>query len=193
MVITLNKPAQYLITILTIFALFFLIKVYVSTYKAEFYRKKTQRLVRSLQYDKALEHLAKAENLQPRDARIAYQQGRINDVLYRFRYRYEYAEAAIAAYQRAINLNPLNGFHYDGLGWVYLRTNNYEQALVNFQEALSLDPHRSDYLYAVGKAYENIGEFDQAMNFYKQAVAIKPKHPHGSAKKALEQLKNEVR
>ena len=141
-----------------------------------------------VQYDTALRYLDKAAILQPGDARIAYQQGRINDVLYNFRFLSEYSQAAIEAYQRAINLNPLNGFHYDGLGWAYLHSSDYGQALMNFQEALKRDPNRGDYLYAIGRAYERLEQFDEAIAFYERALAIRPRHPHREARRALERL-----
>ncbi|MDD2903677.1 MAG: tetratricopeptide repeat protein [Syntrophales bacterium] len=58
------------------------------------------------------------------------------------------ADKAIAAYTKAIKINPKLGKAYNNRGVAYMMKKQYDQALADFNKAIKLDPKN-------GKAYNN--------------------------------------
>src|SRR5271169_6228943 len=82
-------------------------------------------------------------------------------------------EEAIAAYQRAIDINPdsetfvLLGIQYDAAG----RVNEATEA---FQRSIRVNPGNVDAYDYLAQTYSRLGRHDEAQKLAKQAIAIRP-------------------
>jgi tetratricopeptide (TPR) repeat protein len=90
-------------------------------------------------------------------------------------------EAAVVAYQKAIELRQKSANAYDGdlryaLGKVYSDMERYEEAVAEFQTASTRRPLRREILlgatYELGNAYLDLGKYAEAVNAYEQTLKI---------------------
>lgn len=88
-------------------------------------------------------------------------------------------EAAVAAYQKAIELRKSRNRAYDelrfALGKVYRDMERYEDALAEFQAALTqrpANPLKMAATYELGNAYLDLGKYAEAINAYDQTLKI---------------------
>jgi len=84
-------------------------------------------------------------------------------------------DAAIDAFQRAIELDPNNSQAYHWYGDVlvtYLQ--QPDAALPLLEKAYSLDPVSPPLIVTVGQAHAGLGRFDEAMEYYEKALEIEP-------------------
>jgi tetratricopeptide (TPR) repeat protein len=82
---------------------------------------------------------------------------------------------ALAACQRAIDLDPTDAASHNGLGYVYRELGQYDQALAAYQRAIELDPKDASPHNGVGNVYYQLGQYDQALAAYQRAVELDPK------------------
>ncbi len=83
-------------------------------------------------------------------------------------------DKAIAAYQKAVSINPNFAEAYHRMGFTYECLEQYPNALVAYVKAIGVDPDYADAYYGMGSAYENLGQDADALSAYKKAVALKP-------------------
>ncbi len=81
-------------------------------------------------------------------------------------------EAAEAAFDRAIELDPRHVKSFLNLARVYLDTERAEDALVRIEEALVVDPGSSVAFRLQGRAHHQLGELDRAVESYREAILI---------------------
>ncbi len=81
---------------------------------------------------------------------------------------------AIAAYQRAIELDPKDAYLHNGLGNVYRDLGHYEDALAEYQRAIALDPKFDDPHNGLGSVYAELGRTDEAIAEYQRAIELDP-------------------
>ena len=84
-------------------------------------------------------------------------------------------EEAIAAYTKAIELNPDSGWLYCNLGHVYFLTGNFSRALVLFQKSICFmdTPENQAVVWnKIGDAYRALKDIDNAIRAYKKADAL---------------------
>ncbi len=125
-------------------------------------------------YDEALVAHQEAIQREPRATRfnglgnVYYQQGR--------------HEEAIAAYRRAIELDPEFAYPHNGLGNVYYQQGRHEEAIAAFERAIELDPKDAGYHNNLGNVYGDLGRHDEAIAAYRRAIALDPDyaHPHNN-------------
>jgi len=93
--------------------------------------------------------------------------------VYRVLGRYE---DAIAAYHKAVEINPKYAIAHGDLGDVYRDLGRYEDAIAAYQKAIELDPK---YMYAysvLADLYTDIGEFEKAYEVCAKASTIDPEN-----------------
>ena len=79
---------------------------------------------------------------------------------------------AIAAFTRAIELDPNFTDAYISRGWVYIELEQYEQAVVDYTKAIELDPSLADAYINRSGAYIELGQYEQAIVDYEKAVQL---------------------
>lgn len=80
-------------------------------------------------------------------------------------------KAAIAAYQKAIELDPGKSEAHFNLGVSYGELGEYEMALTSINHAIELNPSRGLYYYGRARVYLLAGEDAKALSDFKQAAA----------------------
>jgi len=87
---------------------------------------------------------------------------------------------AIAAYQRAIQLDPKDAYPHNGLGNVYDDLGRYDEAIAAYQRAIQLDPKIAAPHNGLGNVYYRLGNYDDAIAAYQRAIQLDPKYayPH---------------
>ncbi|MCB0208249.1 MAG: tetratricopeptide repeat protein [Anaerolineae bacterium] len=83
-------------------------------------------------------------------------------------------QAAIAEFQRAIELEPNNVTAYRYLAQAYMLAGNPEKATDAYQQAATINPEAAWPRVELGKLYEERGEIGQAIIEFEQAVALEP-------------------
>ena len=84
-------------------------------------------------------------------------------------------DQAIAAYLRAIDLNPNNTGAYNNRGIAYGVKDELDRALEDFDKAIELNPKLADAYNNRGNAYRIKGEFDRAFEDFDKAIELNPK------------------
>ncbi|MBW4618355.1 MAG: serine protease [Cyanosarcina radialis HA8281-LM2] len=118
----------------------------------------------------AIESLEKAAELFER-------QGKQGDA-YRSRGVALYASkdyrGAIAAFERAIRLNPNNAPAYVNRGFVRINLKQYEEALADFNQAIRLDPNNASAYSNRGGVRYFLKQYEEALADLNQAIRLDP-------------------
>lgn len=102
----------------------------------------------------------------------------------------------IAAYQRAIILDPNNPLLRLSLGGVYYAGKDYENATKFFEQAVSLKPEYANFHYNLAWAYYNSGKYTQAVAQLENTLAlyeIKDNEDYKRASKELTEFKKKAK
>ena len=83
-------------------------------------------------------------------------------------------DGAIAAFDRAISLNPNDDFSLYERGLAWLARPDYNRALADFNSVLRLKPNTWGALQERGNAYRGKGDYDHAIADYNAALGINP-------------------
>lgn len=84
---------------------------------------------------------------------------------------------ALAAYNRAVTLEPQFAWGYDGLGQTYVLLHRPTDAVLQFKKAKKLHPKWADSRYRLAQFYASQGRYDDAIVEYRDALAFAPQHP----------------
>ncbi len=87
-------------------------------------------------------------------------------------------ETAIAHYQRAIQIDPLNSDGYQNLGRVCELNNELSEALTAFRRAIEVDPKYFRAYQNLGAFFFRRGNYDDAIRQWRRAVEIAPGEPN---------------
>jgi len=120
----------------------------------------------------ALEH-------QPEHAELQYHCGRVLD-------RLGQTEAAIAANERAVQLNPTHTRALIDLAKLYQRTDRTADAAERLEQVVSMGCDYADVYYMLGNVHRAGGRIERAGEAYRQALSIN--HAYEDAQKALASL-----
>jgi tetratricopeptide (TPR) repeat protein len=82
-------------------------------------------------------------------------------------------DQAIAAYQRAIDINP-NSETYVDLGIQYDAAGRVEEEIEAFKRGIQVNPGNVDAYDYMAHAYNRLGRYDEALKLAKQAIYIRP-------------------
>jgi len=83
-------------------------------------------------------------------------------------------EAARAAYERAIVLDPADPWSYLYLGNLFYWQRDYNEAIVQFHHASRLAPDSAIVYVCMADAYHALGDLALADQFYEKSVAVEP-------------------
>jgi TolB-like protein/Flp pilus assembly protein TadD/predicted Ser/Thr protein kinase len=86
-------------------------------------------------------------------------------------------DEAMAASQKALELNPLSPFLHVLHGSAYARMHQYERAIEYFHNALEVDPHHFWAWCYLSIAYTQIGKHDEAIQSIETATQIAGRSP----------------
>src|SRR3989344_3920535 len=101
---------------------------------------------------------------------------------------------AVAAYIRAIQLDPANPVLRVQLGGLYYSLKQYDQAIDRFREAIELKPDYANGYYNLSYAYRDSGKTLEAYQAMQQVVALVPADSDDAVKAQdeLNQLKSQL-
>jgi len=86
-------------------------------------------------------------------------------------------EGAIAHYQKALALDPLNARVHFALGKIYYSEKGlYYEAVTAYKKAVDLDPYFLDARMGLGEIYEEKGLYKDAIAEYRKVIETDPKH-----------------
>jgi len=83
---------------------------------------------------------------------------------------------AIAAFDKAIRLNPQSAEAYHGRGMAHNETGQNERALKDYDAALALDPQYAEAYFNRANAYSDTGKYERALKDYDEALRLSPSH-----------------
>lgn len=86
-------------------------------------------------------------------------------------------DEAIAAYARALGINPDYMDAYVNLGLAYYRLGKYSKAVDAYKNAIRINPSIPSVYNKLGAAYVILGEYPLALDAFKQSVKIDPRSP----------------
>lgn len=81
-------------------------------------------------------------------------------------------DEAIAAYQKALDVNPKNGDSWYYQGRCYEVIGDWEKALFDLQKATELDPSDAYNWLGLGEVYDGLGQQDKATEAFRRAVQL---------------------
>ena len=91
---------------------------------------------------------------------------------------------ALAAYNRAIALNPENLEAYSSRGTAHFFEGNFALAEKDFKYILTKNPYHADAYTALGSALASQGDYDGALQMLERAIALKPNRPENVLSRA---------
>lgn len=83
-------------------------------------------------------------------------------------------EAAIQAYEEAINLDPELAMAWNNKGAALANQGKYDEAIRDYDEAIRLDPEFTLAWNNKGAALANKGKYDEAIRVYAEAIRLNP-------------------
>ncbi|NCS09281.1 MAG: tetratricopeptide repeat protein [Microcystis aeruginosa G13-07] len=83
-------------------------------------------------------------------------------------------DKALAAYTKAIEINPQYADAYYNRGNVYDDLKEYDKAIKDHNKALEINPQYADAYNNRGIVYRNLKEYDKAMADYNKAIEVNP-------------------
>ena len=84
--------------------------------------------------------------------------------------RHQDANAAIAAFQKALALDERAIVVHEGLAAAYFLKKDYENAAEHFKKVTLLDPRQAKALINLGAVYNRMGEYTKAVTILRKAV-----------------------
>ncbi|MFC2003663.1 tetratricopeptide repeat protein [Chloroflexota bacterium] len=81
---------------------------------------------------------------------------------------------AIAAFTRAIELDPTLAIAYSNRGWAHINLEQYDQAIADCTKAIELDPTLAMAYNNRSWAYIELGQYEQAIDDYNRAIELDP-------------------
>ena len=94
-------------------------------------------------------------------------------------------DAAIAEYQKAIDLDPKYALPHNNLGVIFKEQDKIDAAIAEYQKAIDLDPKFAMPHANLGDIYKRRGEPEKAISEFTRAVALDPKSWASDELKAL--------
>ena len=72
-------------------------------------------------------------------------------------------DIAKGCWEKSLELNPLYGYAYTGLGMIAMRESNYEEAVGHLEKAIALLPGEQNAAHELSNAYLRNGKIDQSI------------------------------
>ena len=74
--------------------------------------------------------------------------------------------------QRALKIQPNDGFYIDSLGWVYFQKGDYPKAVEQLERAVEITVDDPTIIEHLADAYEKAGKGDRALTRYRDALKL---------------------
>ncbi len=104
---------------------------------------------------------------------LAYLLVERDDVLEGRKLGVERAKEALDLINKALSLQPKDGFYLDTRAWAYYRLKNYSAALKDLSEALKIAPGEGVILEHMGDVYLALNQTTKAFDYYSEALKAK--------------------
>jgi tetratricopeptide (TPR) repeat protein len=72
--------------------------------------------------------------------------------------------------QRALKIQPDDGFYIDSLGWVYYQRGDYPKAVEQLERAVELTTDDPTIIEHLADAYDKVGKSERALTRYREAL-----------------------
>jgi len=97
-------------------------------------------------------------------------------------------DAALADFNRALELNPNLSGAYTARGYIYRERGDVQRALAEFTRSIQVEPNVEAY-YERGQTYESLGDHQKAIPDLDEAIAMMRDAPYIYRARALVKLK----
>ncbi len=174
-------------------------------------------------YDLAMQTLAKAADLYPRNEKILFSLGvlyeklnqddkslevmerlvglnpkhalALNYVGYYYTEKNIKLDVALDYIQRALKLNPDDGYIVDSLGWIYFKMGDLKKAEFYLKKADQMEPNEYTLLDHLGDLYKKLGDTGLAKQYYQRAIKAIESLPtlENRAKQDLEKIREKLK
>ena len=102
-----------------------------------------------------------------RDINDAYP---LNYLSYSLSLKNKNLDLALSLIQKAIKIDPNNGFFLDTLGWVQYQRKNYISAVFYLEKAVTLEPNSSEIINHLADSYLKLGRINEAKYEWRKAL-----------------------
>ncbi|MGQ9663744.1 MAG: tetratricopeptide repeat protein [bacterium] len=99
----------------------------------------------------------------------------LNYVGYTYAERAESLEYALNLIERALSIEPNNGYFIDSRGWVYYQQGDYESALSDLKKASELVEDAVIFEH-LGDVYVKLNEIEKAIEVYQKVLTLDPQN-----------------
>lgn len=83
-------------------------------------------------------------------------------------------EAALASYQQAVEISPLDAIYRYQYGIALINANRFDEALEQLNQVIALEPHYADPYVFKGSAHEHLSQADSARLAYRMYLVRAP-------------------
>ena len=98
----------------------------------------------------------------------------INYLAYSWLDRNKNIEEALDLLEKAVELEPMDGYILDSLGWAYYLSDFIEKSIYFLEKAVSFLPGDATLNDHLGDAYWKAGRFSEAQSQWKRVLIIDP-------------------
>jgi tetratricopeptide (TPR) repeat protein len=130
--------------------------------------------------NESIEQMKKVVGIDPQDAHA------LNYLGYTYLELDQNLEEAERLIQKAIELQPKDGYITDSLGWLFYKKGQFQEALATLEKAVSLVPDDPIILEHLGDVYMKMNNQEKALEFYKRALSGTKKDMEALMKKIKE-------
>ena len=90
--------------------------------------------------------------------------------------------------EKALQIEPDNGYITDSLGWVYYQKGDYDKAIALLIRAVELSPDDSILLEHLGDAYRQKGDTEKALDAYRRSLEFAPEESRDKINNKIQEL-----
>jgi serine/threonine protein kinase/Tfp pilus assembly protein PilF len=99
-----------------------------------------------------------------------------------YSYNHSNFDSAFYFYNRALNLDPNDGWVLNEMGYYYNDRKEYARALEYFQRYIDVAPNQPNTYDSMGDVYLAMNDFENAIEMYEKALSIDPNYPYPNEK-----------
>ena len=92
-------------------------------------------------------------------------------------YRLNNLDSAKENFQKALEMNELNGGGWAGLGYICSDCGDSQKAIKYFEKAFELEPWETEHLYSIAADYHKLNRLDLSMDYLKKIQEMNPRDP----------------
>lgn len=92
-------------------------------------------------------------------------------------YRLNNLDSAKQHFQKAVEMNEMNGGGWAGLGYISSDCGDSKQAIKYFERAFELEPWETEHLYSIAADYHKLNRLDLSMDYLRKIQEMNPRDP----------------